>query len=76
MATTPNMNLTIPEVLVTAGPQYATQVNTAFDEIDSHDHSTGKGARITPSGLNINTSLPFNNNSLTNVSNTSFYSKI
>lgn len=67
MATTPNMNLTIPEVLVTTGPQYATQVNEAFDEIDSHDHSTGKGARITPSGLNINAALPFNNNSLTNV---------
>ncbi len=67
MATTPNMNLTIPEVLVTTGPQYATQVNEAFDEIDSHDHSTGKGARITPSGLNINAALAFNNNSLTNV---------
>lgn len=67
MATTPNMNLTIPEVLVTTGPNYATQVNQAFDEIDSHDHSTGKGARITPSGLNINTTLPLNNNSLTNV---------
>lgn len=67
MATTPNMNLTIPEVLVTTGPQYATQVNEAFDEIDSHDHSTGKGSRITPSGLNINAALAFNNNSLTNV---------
>jgi len=67
MATTPNMGLTLPEVLVTSGPQYATEINTAFDEIDSHDHSPGKGSRITPSGLNINANLPINNNSITNI---------
>lgn len=67
MATTPNMGLTLPEVLVTSGPQYATEINTAFDEIDAHDHSPGKGSRITPSGLNINASLPINNNSITNI---------
>lgn len=67
MATTPNMGLTLPEVLVTSGPQYATEINTAFDEVDSHDHSPGKGSRITPSGLNINASLPINNNSITNI---------
>lgn len=67
MATTPNMGLTLPEVLVTSGPQYATEINTAFDEVDSHDHSPGKGSRITPSGLNINASLPINDNSITNI---------
>jgi len=67
MATTPNMGLTLPEVLVTSGPQYATEINTALDEVDSHDHSPGKGSRITPSGLNINASLPINNNSITNI---------
>ena len=66
MTTTPNMGLTIPETLVTTGPQYANQINTAFDEVDAHDHTPGKGVRITPSGLNINASLPMNNQSLIN----------
>lgn len=60
MSTTPNMLLVVPEVLVTTGPQYATQMNTALDVVDAHDHSSGKGVRISPSGLNINADLPFN----------------
>lgn len=67
MSATPNMQLTLPEVLVTSGPQYATQINTALDVVDAHDHSAGKGVRITPSGLNINSDLTFANNQATNV---------
>jgi hypothetical protein len=59
------MQLTLPEVLVTSGPQYATQINSALDVVDAHDHSTGKGVRITPSGLNINADLSFGNNQAT-----------
>lgn len=66
MSTTPNMSLTLPEVLVTSGPTYATQINTALDVVDDHDHSTGKGKKITPSGLNINADLTLANNALTN----------
>ena len=66
MSTTPNMSLTLPEVLVTSGPTYATQINTALDVIDDHDHSSGKGKKITPSGLNINADLTLANNALTN----------
>lgn len=67
MSTTPNMSLVVPEVLITTGPTYATQVNSALDVIDAHDHSPGKGVRVTPSGLNINADLAFNNNSATNL---------
>ena len=67
MSTTPNMSLVVPEVLVTTGPAYATQINAALDVIDAHDHSSGKGVRVTPSGLNINADLPFGNNQATNV---------
>lgn len=67
MSTTPNMSLVVPEVLVTTGPQYAQQINDALDVIDAHDHSSGKGVRVTPSGLNINIDLPFGNNQATNV---------
>jgi hypothetical protein len=48
---TPNMNLTLPVVGVTPGPTYATQNNAAFTTIDAHDHSAGKGAPISTSGL-------------------------
>lgn len=65
MSNTPNMQLVLPEVLVTSGPQYATQINAALDVVDAHDHSTGKGVRITPSGLNINSDLSFGNNQAT-----------
>jgi hypothetical protein len=67
MSITPNMSLIVPEVLVTTGPTYATQVNTALDVIDAHDHSPGSGVRISPSGLNINADLPFNQFSATNL---------
>lgn len=61
MSTTPNMSLIVPDV-GTSGPTYATEINTAFDVVDAHDHTPGKGVRIPPSGLNINADLPFNNN--------------
>lgn len=67
MSTTPNMSLIVPEPLVTTGPTYATQINSTLDVIDAHDHSAGKGVRVTPSGLNINADLPFNQNSATNL---------
>lgn len=62
MATTPNMNLSLPTVSVTLGPDWATQINTALETVDSHDHSNGKGSKITPSGLLINTNLDITNN--------------
>lgn len=67
MSTTPNMNLTLPEVLVTSGPTYATQINNALDVIDAHDHSSSKGLKITPLGLNINQDLSLSLNQLVDV---------
>lgn len=61
MATT-NMSLSLPTVSVTAGPTYATQINSAFETIDLHDHTSGKGVQIPTSGLNINATLQFNDN--------------
>lgn len=76
MSITPNMSLIVPEVLVTTGPTYATQVNTALDVIDAHDHSPGSGVRITPSGLNINADLPFNQFSATNLKSVSLSAQV
>lgn len=61
--TTPNMGLTQPTVLVTTGPTYATQQNTDLDLLDAHDHSSGKGARISQTGLLFSGDLTFANGS-------------
>lgn len=63
----PNMNLPIPGVGVTDGPQYADDNNACFSLIDAHDHTSGNGVPITPSGLNINSNLPFNGFSATSL---------
>ena len=49
-------------VSVTAGPTWATNLNTSIDAIDNHDHTTNKGVRITPAAMNINAALEFNGN--------------
>lgn len=61
MATT-FMNLDLPTPTVTLGPAWATELNTALEVIDSHDHSSGKGTQVPTSGLNINADLDFNSN--------------
>lgn len=60
---TPNMNLTLPLVSQTPGPTWASQINGDLTLIDSHDHTFGKGAPITPAAININTDLDFNSHS-------------
>jgi hypothetical protein len=57
-----NMNLIIPTVGATPGPEFASEINNSLTLIDSHDHTTGKGVQITPGGMNINSTLIFNNN--------------
>ena len=69
MTTTPNMGLTKPSPSVTPGPQWANELNASLDKIDTHDHSSGNGSKITPAGLNINSDLTLAANALTNVKN-------
>jgi len=59
------MTLILPTVSATLGPLWASELNTALTLVDSHDHSTGKGVKITPSGLNINADLSLQSNDLT-----------
>lgn len=75
MAVTPNMSITTPTVSVTAGPTYATQINTAVDTIDAHDHTTGKGVRVPSAGLNINADLSFGGNDATTLRSVAFSSQ-
>lgn len=62
----PNMNLTLPVIGSTSGPQYAVEINNDLTLIDAHDHSPGNGVQITPAGLNINNLLDIQGNELKN----------
>ncbi len=58
------MELDLPVVSTTLGPEWASKVNEALTTIDSHDHSDGKGALVTPAGMLINDDLDFVDNSI------------
>jgi len=60
MSVTPYMNLTLPTVSVTTGPEYATENNTAFTAVDAHNHTLGKGLPIPSDGISLNSALTFN----------------
>jgi hypothetical protein len=67
MPITPNMDLDLPSVSVTLGPEWATLLNAALNLVDSHDHSDGKGVKVTQLGLNITDDLELNEQYLTEV---------
>ena len=64
---TPNMGMTVPTPNSELGPAYATEIsNDLINNVDPHDHTTGKGVPITPAAMNINADLTLQNNNLTN----------
>jgi len=66
------MNLLLPVPSVTPGPLWAQEEVDAYNLIDAHDHSIGKGAKIGTSGIDIESDLPLNNNDLTTVRSVRF----
>lgn len=75
MAITTNLSLNLPTVTVTLGPTWANQINAAFEVIDEHDHSSGKGVQIPTAGLNINADLDFGSYRATALMSTQFTSQ-
>jgi hypothetical protein len=84
----PNMGLAVPIPGLETGPAWANDINASLTLLDAHDHSSGKGVPVTPSGLNINSNLSMHGNSLSSLgggfflaqsvdptSNASIYSK-
>lgn len=59
------MGLAVPTIGVEAGPNWATDLNASLSTIDQHNHSSGQGVPINPSGININSDLLMNINNLT-----------
>jgi microcystin-dependent protein len=46
------------------------KINTAFEQVDSHDHTDSKGVKIPVAGINIDDNLPLNGFSTLNVGET------
>lgn len=55
---TPNMGIVEPVEDGSPGV-WDTLLNAAFDVLDAHDHSAGKGVKVPIAGLNVNADLPF-----------------
>lgn len=64
---TDKMNLELPAVSSTPGPEWAAMYNAIMELIDEHDHSSTKGNPVTPGGMNINADLPLNQNKITQI---------
>jgi H-type lectin domain len=63
----PNMNLIIPTAGTEPGPTYAFDINNSLSLIDQHNHTSGQGVQVPSAGLNINSSLSFQNNTASNL---------
>ena len=71
---TANLGLVLPVVGVTVGPTYATLNNQAFEVLDLHDHTSGKGVQVPAAGININADLSYNSNAATSLTFAAFVS--
>lgn len=70
---TTNMGLILPTVGEEAGPTYGEDQNASMLLIDQHNHTSGYGAPVPVSGLDINADLPFANNNATNLKSSRFF---
>lgn len=64
MSVTPNMQLDVPDVSTTLGPEWARKINLALGTngagIDGHNHTAGKGVPIPSAGIAVDAELEFN----------------
>ncbi len=68
----PNMSLIIPTVGEEQSPTWAQDLNNSLSILDQHNHSSGNGNPIEPSGMNIVSELPFQNNDITGLRSANF----
>lgn len=66
------MGLILPTVGTDSGLSWENGINANSSIIDGHNHSSGEGVQISPSGININANLPFNNFSATSLKSAVF----
>lgn len=63
MPLTPNILMDLPQVGQDDGV-WDDKLYSSLELVDSHDHTSNKGVRVPVAGLNIDTDLPLNSNSL------------
>jgi hypothetical protein len=73
---TPNMNLDLPVVSVTLGPEWAIELNAVLTVIDGHDHSSGFGTSVKPAGLDIDSDLDFQGNRAFNLKSSKYTDQV
>jgi hypothetical protein len=76
MALTDNMKLNLPVPSATPGPTYASEIVTAFEAVDEHDHTTDKGVKVPSAGLNVNDDIPCNDHNLTDARTVRFHNQV
>jgi hypothetical protein len=76
MAITNFMNLDLPVVTTTLGPEWATKLNTALTAVDEHNHTSGKGTKVPTAGLNVNADLSFNSNRASSLLSSKYTSQV
>lgn len=59
MTTLPNLSLVLPVRGAPGSGLWADAIDAALSLIDAHDHTSGKGLRITSAALNINADVSF-----------------
>src|SRR5258706_5683760 len=72
----PNMGFPNPTPGQDPGPDWASNLQTSLTTIGAHDHSTGRGVLITPTGININSAFTLNDNNLTAVKEIIFNAQV
>lgn len=75
MTTSTYMGLESPTPEVTEGPDWAELLNALILLIDAHDHSTGKGTKVTQSGLTFTDALDMVQQAISNVKQVTLYSQ-
>lgn len=65
------MNLTLPTEGASSGT-WDELLNDALDLVDAHDHSTGKGTKVTQAGINLTGDLEHNGGSATELRSIDF----
>lgn len=68
----PNMNLPVPVVGETVGPDWANFINACMAILDQHNHTNGSGVPITPDAISMTSQLDFNNQNAVNLRSTRF----
>lgn len=70
---TPNMSLYQPTIGIDSGVTWEMNINANASIVDGHNHSSGSGVQINPSGILINSDLPFNStNNITTLRSTRY----